>query len=129
MKVDIFFLIVGLLLAMYIINLVRKNKFDIKESIIWLFGSIGVIVLSVFPSIISYLSKLVGIEYPPSLFFLICTIFILLINFRISKKTFENQEKLITLIQEVSILEEEIKKINNKKSTILKSDKKLKEEN
>ncbi|MEG1009258.1 MAG: DUF2304 domain-containing protein, partial [Clostridia bacterium] len=104
-------------------------KFDIKESILWLFGSIGVVVLAIFPSIISFFSKLVGIEYPPSLFFLICTIFILLINFRISKKTFENQEKLITLIQEVSILEEEIKKINNKKSTILKSDKKLKEEN
>lgn len=111
MKVEIFFLIVGILLALYIINVVRKNKIDIKESILWLFGSLAIIIFAIFPGIITYLANLVGIEYPPSLFFFICTIFIILINFRITKKMFENQERIVTLLQEVSILKEELKKV------------------
>jgi hypothetical protein len=109
MDVNIFFAIVGIILVVYILNSVKNNKLDIKESILWLFGTLVIIVLTIFPGIIGYISNLVGIEYAPSLFFLICIVFLVFINFRNSKKIIKQQEKLTILAQELAILKEEIK--------------------
>ncbi|MCX8075003.1 MAG: DUF2304 domain-containing protein [Clostridia bacterium] len=108
MNVNIFFAILGVLLAIYILANVKNNKFDIVESLIWLTGTAAIFILGLFPNIIRYISNLVGIEYAPSLFFLACIIFILLINFRTSKKILSHQEKIILLSQEVAILKEKI---------------------
>jgi len=109
MGVNLFFAIVGIVLAIYILINVKNNKFDISESLLWLFGTLAIIIIGIFPNIIQYVSNLVGIAYAPSLFFLICIIFILLINFRNSKKILKHQEKIILLAQEVAILKEKIK--------------------
>jgi hypothetical protein len=109
MSVNVFFAIVGILLALYIINSVRVNKFDIGESIIWISGTLVIIIFAIFPNLIIYLSNLVGIEYAPSLFFLLCLIFVILINFRYSKKILKQQEKITVLAQEVAILKEKLK--------------------
>jgi hypothetical protein len=104
MSVNLFFAVVGIILAIYILINVKNNKFDIGESLLWLFGTLAIIILGVFPGIIKYVSNLIGIEYAPSLFFLICIIFILLINFKNSKKILKLQEKIILLAQEIAIL-------------------------
>lgn len=109
MSVNTFFAIVGILLAIYIINSVKKNKFDIAESIIWISGTLVIIIFAIFPNLIIYLSDLVGIEYAPSLFFLLCLIFVILINFRFSKKILKQQEKITILAQEIAILKEKNK--------------------
>jgi hypothetical protein len=109
MSVNLFFAIVGILLAIYIIDSVKKNNFDVGESILWISGTLVIIVIAIFPNIISYISNLVGIEYAPSLFFLLCLIFVILINFRNSKKLLKQQEKIIMLAQEVAILKEKSK--------------------
>lgn len=109
MSVNAFFAIVGILLALYIINNVKKSKFDIAESIIWISGTLVIIIFAIFPNLIIYLSNLVGIEYAPSLFFLLCLIFVILINFRFSKKILKQQEKITVLAQEIAILKEKNK--------------------
>ncbi|MDF2865555.1 MAG: hypothetical protein K0R72_364 [Clostridia bacterium] len=109
MSVNLFFAIVGILLAIYIIDSVKKNNFDVGESILWISGTLVIIVIAIFPNIIAYISNLVGIEYAPSLFFLLCLIFVVLINFRNSKKLLKQQEKIIILAQEVAILKDKCK--------------------
>jgi hypothetical protein len=108
MNVNVFFAIVGILLSLYILNNVKNNKFDIGESLLWLFGTVAIFIVGIFPNIITFVSNLVGIEYAPSLFFLISIIFILLINFINSKKILKHQEKIIVLAQEIAILKEKI---------------------
>lgn len=110
MSVNLFFAIVGIVLAIYILSNVKNNKFDIGESLLWLFGTFAIVIVGIFPGIITYVSKLVGIEYAPSLFFLVCIIFILLINFINSKKILKLQEKIITLAQEIAILKKKKEK-------------------
>ena len=93
----------------YIISEVRKKKFSIKESFWWFAASIVMLFLSIFPYSINWLAKIFGVEYPPSLFFVFCIIFLTFINFINSKKIAEQQEKIIELAQQVSILKEESK--------------------
>lgn len=109
-----YFLIIAILSTIYIINEVRKKRFSIKESFWWMMASLIMLILSIFPYSINKIAKVFGVEYPPSLFFVFCIIFLVLMNFRNSKKISEQQQKIIELTQNISILKEEVKNDNNK---------------
>ena len=102
----IYFIIIAIICMIYIISEVRKKKFSIKESFWWFVASVVMLLLSIFPYSINWLAKIFGVEYPPSLLFVFCIIFLTFINFRNSKKIAEQQEKIIELAQQVSILKQ-----------------------
>lgn len=99
-----FFIILGILLILYIFVTVIKGKFDIVESIFWLAGSVVILILSIWPNIIIWLSRLIGVEYAPSLLFLLVAVFLLLVNFRNTQKIAKQREMIIFLGQEIAIL-------------------------
>lgn len=112
---NIYFIVISILCLIYVIFVVRKRKFSIKESFWWFVGTIAMLLLSIFPYSINWLAKIFNIAYPPSLFFVFCIIFLVFINFRNSKKISEQQEKIIELAQQVSILRGKIENEKNKK--------------
>ena len=77
-----FFIIIGLILILYIFSIVIKGKFSIVESIFWLLGSLIILVFSVFPQIIIVMANILNIKYPPSLLFLLVSVFLIFVNFR-----------------------------------------------
>lgn len=103
----IYFIIIAIICMVYIINEVSKKKFSIKESFWWFIASILILFLALFPQTINWLAEIFGVEYPPTVFFVFCIIFLTFINFRNSKKIAEQQEKIIELAQQVSILKNE----------------------
>ena len=108
----IYFVILALVTFIYIIHIVRKRKFSIKESFWWVVAAIVMLVLSIFPYSIDHLANFLNIDYPPSLLFVLCIVFLVFINFRNSKRLSEQQEKIIELAQELAILkaEKQVKK-------------------
>ena len=105
---NIYFIIISALCMIYVILVVRKKKFSIRESFWWFIASIVMLILSIFPYSINWLAKLFNIAYPPSLLFVFCIIFLVFINFKNSKKISEQQEKIIELAQHIAILESEV---------------------
>lgn len=106
----IYFVIISFLVFMYIIYEVRKKEFSIKESFCWVIASIIMLLLSIFPYSIDKIAEIFGVEYPPSLFFVFCIIFLVFINFRNSKKISKQQEKIIELAQNVAIIKSNLEK-------------------
>lgn len=111
----IYFIIVALIALCYVFSEVRKNKFSIKESFYWMMAAVLMLILAIFPKIIDKFAVLIGIDYPPSLLFVICIIFLLFINFRSSRKLAIHNEKIIELAQRIAILENEIESNKKKK--------------
>ena len=105
-----YFIIISLFILLYVVNVVRKKQFSIKESFWWIIGAIIMVILSIFPHIVDYFAKLLNIAYPPSLLFIICIIFILFINFRSSKKISEIQMKVVDIEQELAIIKNHVNK-------------------
>lgn len=105
---NIYFIIISIIVLFYVINVVRKKQFSIKESFWWVMGAIIMLLLSIFPHSIDYIAKILNIAYPPSLLFVICIVFILFINFRSSRKITDLQTKVTDLTQELSIIKEKI---------------------
>ncbi len=101
---NIYFIVIAILTIIYILNAVRKSKFSIEESILWMIGSFAMLILAIFPKLIDGLAKIAGIEYPPSLLFVLCIIFLILINFRNSKMIAIQKEKIVELSQQVALL-------------------------
>lgn len=68
-----------------ILELVRRRKLREEYSILWLFGSVIVLVLSVKQDWLTRISAAVGISYPPSFLFLVgmLLIVIILVHFSI----------------------------------------------
>ena len=106
----IYFIIIAIICMIYIISEVRKKKFSIKESFWWFVASVIMLLLSIFPYSINWLAKIFGVEYPPSLLFVLCIIFLVLMNFRNSKRISEQQMKITELAQNLAILKSENKK-------------------
>ena len=105
---NIYFIIISVIVLFYVINIVRKKQFSIKESFWWFIGSVIMLLLSIFPYSIDWFANKLDIAYPPSLLFVFCIIFLLFINFRNSKRISELQMKVVELGQELAILKEKV---------------------
>ena len=112
---NIYFVLLALLIMLYVIRDVRKKKFSIKESFWWIMATVIMLILAIFPYSIDELAKFLNVDYPPSLLFVLCIIFLLFINFKNSKRIAEHQEKIIELAQHMAILEDEVNQSKGKK--------------
>ena len=77
---NIYFILISIIVLLYVVNVVRKKQFSIKESFWWVLSAIVMLLLSIFPYSIDWFAKKLNISYPPSLLFVICIIFLLFIN-------------------------------------------------
>ncbi len=103
---NIYFIILAVLVVIYMLSSIRKNKLSIKTSFGWIMGAIAMIILAIFPKSLDWLSYLLGIEYPPALFLTLCVIVLFIIDFNNSKKLEEYRQKIIELDQRLAIDEE-----------------------
>ena len=103
-----YFIIIAIASIIYIIQEIRKKRFSIKESFWWMIASLIMLFLAAFPYSINWIALKFGVEYPPSLLFVFCIIFLVLMNFRNSKRISEQQTKITELAQTLAILKEEI---------------------
>ena len=107
---NIYFVIVIAILIVYIARSVIKSRVSVKESFFWIFGSFVALILAIFPKSIDGIAGFLGISYAPTLFLLICVLFLLFMAFRDSKRIAEQNEKIIELGEQVAYLKNEVKK-------------------
>ena len=112
---NIYFIIIAIFCMIFVFVNVRKKKFSISESFWWMVASVVMLLLAIFPYSIDYVAKLIGVNYPPSLFFVLCIIFLVTMIFRNSKRISAQQEKIIELGQQVSILKAKVEEDKNSK--------------
>lgn len=113
----IFFIVVAIILILYIYNNVRKHTLSQDESILWMIGAVIILILAIWPNIVVWLAGVVGIDYPPSLLFLITSAFLVLFLLRNSQELSVLKEKNKELIQNAALLEKRIRDLEKKVDT------------
>ena len=111
-----FFIVIAIIFMVYIFNMIKKKEFSIKESIFWVLGTFAILIFAVFPIVLDKIAIKLNVNYPPSLLFLVGIMFLLLINFRNTKKICKQTEKITELAQRCAILEFEVEKIKTNKN-------------
>ena len=106
-----FFLMIGIILIIYILNAVINKKFAIYESLFWILATVVIIFLAAFPKSLDSIALRLGVNYSPSLVFLLSIIFLLFINFKQSKLLNDTMQKLVDITQELAILKEKVNRM------------------
>jgi len=91
-------------LLLYILEMVRRRRLREEYSILWLFGSALILVLSLKQDWLDRIAHAVGIVYPPSFLFLVGILFIILIliHFSIAVSKLHHMNK--KMAQEIALL-------------------------
>ena len=105
-------LIAALFIIIFTTHFLRNGRMPEKYALLWYFFGLVIIILSLFPNLMSYFSKLFGFESPANMIFIILIAIILLLNMALTIMVAKKKKKATLLIQELSILKEHL---NNKK--------------
>jgi len=103
-RARIFAIALGIVVSLFVINLVRTKKLKEEFALLWLLTAV---VLVLTPLAIDYLDLLayaLGIEYPPALIFLLAIISLILILFQFSMRISRFSDQIKVLTQEVAML-------------------------
>ena len=110
-KLFVLSLIIAVIVLIYIICLIRSGKLLLKHSLIWIFAALAFVILAIFPQILSFLTKLMGIEWPIHALFFIEFLFLLIALLVITITISNNSEAIKELSQGLALLEDKIDKI------------------
>ncbi|MCK5877298.1 MAG: DUF2304 domain-containing protein [Candidatus Marithrix sp.] len=104
--------ILGLCLAAIILWLIRRDHLHSRHGFWWLLIALGIVLLGIYPTFIDKLASFFGVNYPPTLLFILGMGMILIKVINIDLHQSELERKIRSLAQRLAILE-----INNLKKT------------
>ncbi len=110
----IFFIVLTLLFLLYIIHLLSKKKLDLKYSLVWLAAGVGMLILAIFPDLVTILGSLVGIATPVSTVFVFAGIFMLAIILTLTVIVSHMNNRIYRLTQMQATLEKRVRELENK---------------
>lgn len=109
-SLNIILIIASVCFFIFIVNMVRTKKLELKYALTWLLTSFSFVVMAVFPQTIYFVARILHIELPVNALFL-CVIFLLLLMvFALTVAVSRQAIRIKKLIQEIGLLREEIRK-------------------
>ncbi len=115
-KLQIAVVFICLVVLIKLMNMVRKNKADLKYSFSWILADLGVILLCFLPETLKKIAGLLDIYEPLHLVIFIGFIFMGCLIFSVSKLVNDNVKKTVTLSQRLAILEKELEDLKQEKT-------------
>lgn len=98
------FIIIALII---IINMIRKKSLELRYALAWLFVGGGVLVLDLFPKLMEWLSRLLGIASPVNMLFFLGFCFSLGIVFVLTLAVSRMSNRIKELAQELALYKRE----------------------
>ena len=109
-----FAIIIGVVFLVMMIELIRKNRVTLKYALLWLFSGLVLLVLAIFPQVLNWVARLIGVYSPVNALFaiLLCCGLLLMISFSVIVSG--NKKAVVRLTQKISLLENRIRELEEK---------------
>lgn len=104
-----------LLLAVYVIHLVKHERLQLRYSLLWLVLAFTMLLCALFPKPIFNIATILGFEAPASFIFFAGLILLLLISLSLSSIVSKQMIAIKNLTQRIALLEHELNNKNMKK--------------
>lgn len=111
-RIQIFFIVVVLVFFLFILQLLKTQKLNLKYTLLWLFATIVLLIISIFPQIMYVIANFLGIQTPINVALILAGIFIVMIIISITSIVSELNKKMRCLVQEVALLKKKIDKMD-----------------
>jgi hypothetical protein len=96
------------------IRQIKKKNLELQYTISWLFLLFVILLVSIFPGILSWLSSVMGIELPINMVFFLGFVFTLLIMYRLTAAVSKMSREITELTQKLALLDKEFKEHENR---------------
>lgn len=96
-------LVCAVLVLYFIVRKLKKSQIQVLDSVFWLFFSLSLVLLAVFPSIAVFVSHLLGFMAPSNFVFVYVIAVLVMRDFSNTVKIAKLREKVNDLIQEVAL--------------------------
>ena len=99
-----FFLISGsVLVFLFMMHFIRKSRVRIEDTMVWIIMCVCLIIISLFPQIPFWFSRLLKVESPANFVFLIMIAVLFINQFYMTLKISRMQIKITELVQRLAI--------------------------
>ena len=115
LSLKIVLVIIVITYIFFVLRAVKKKKMRLSYLIIWMVIGIVLLVSVILPNFVENVSKLIGFEMPINMIFSVAIFVIIYLIFDLISVISKQEKKIVLLIQEISILKENLKKIENDK--------------
>ena len=110
-RTQIFVIAIVVITMLMLINMIRKNKIELKYTLLWFVLEIGVLLLACFPNVALRMAELLGIGLPVNLLFFAGICLLIMIVFSLSVVVSKLSDKVKKLTQAIALLENRIKEL------------------
>ena len=97
----------AILMAYFIMKKIRQSKLQIEYAIFWIIFSAILLIFSVFPFLVAFVTKLIGMELPVNFIFLLFILILILKAFFQTIETSALENKVKNLTQRLAIEEKD----------------------
>lgn len=101
-------LIGSILTLIFVLATAKKTKMEIRYTILWVTWAFIIIILSLFPSIIDWIARVLSIATPVNAIFLIFVFLVYIMCFYLFIRLSAQNEKIKTLTYEVAELKKKV---------------------
>lgn len=113
-QLQLFLIIVIVIFLCAMVILLKNRKLSLRYTLLWLMSGFVLLIVAIFPGIISWLTKLIGIVSPVNAVFVLEAIFVLMIMLSLTVIVSQINRKLKRLIQDNAVLEERVRELEEK---------------
>jgi hypothetical protein len=107
-RIQILSIVASILVIILIVHLIRKRKLREEYSIMWLIGSMVLIVFSVWRSLLEIIADFVGVYYAPAILLLVGIFFGVLIFLHLTVVISRQADENKIMAQEIALLKARI---------------------
>lgn len=106
--IKIFVSVLVLLFLCYIIHILKKDRIEFKYAFVWIGIGFLILILTIFPQILTGLSNFLGVGLPVNLVYFLGILLNLVITFAITKSYSKMKKNIYRNTQYIAILENHI---------------------
>lgn len=108
LTIQVFLIIVTISIFIFLIRDVKKGKLRTEYALMWILFSLGLVIISIFPQLVFYVSRILGIASPSNAAFLVVIMFLIILVYNLFSKVSTLEERVKNLVHEVAIQKKEI---------------------
>ena len=117
LRTQLFVVVVGIAMLIFILNLVRRKQLREQYSLLWIFAALVLVLSAIFIRVVDRLAHAVGIYYPPAFLFLIAILMVMLLQFHFSTVISNLREQNRSLTQDLGLLDAEVRELRRRLET------------
>lgn len=115
-RLQICAIIAVVLFFIALISLLRKNRFELKYSLLWLLSGVIMLILALFPRILDWFAKLIGVYSSVNALFAVLLCCGVMVMISLTAIISKEKREIIRLVQEMAIIENRLRKAEEAKT-------------